>query len=197
VALPPVWRPHQVVILGIDSAAQSGWGIWRPGSLRVGVIRDRVGAEAERCQVVEAAIAEARAHGLGLIVLGEKWTAGGAVRDGKMHASTLLGLGAAWRDWERVLRHYRVPRKRLLRVNVKTWQGAMLKGLGARTSAELKAAAKLVTRSRFPGLPDGLAPDAYDAGCIVLWGGQSGEVGHALASSRLWPTQAHEPLVHV
>jgi len=186
--LPPVWKPHQAVVLGIDVAATSGWAIWKPGTLLVGTVHDRIGAEAVRCSVVESAIEEAQACGLGLIVVAEKWTAGSAVRDGRMNASTLLGLGGAWRDWQRVLVEYRVPRKRILRVNVKTWQGAMLKGLGARRSEQLKAAARLVVSSRFPALGKvDLTSDAYDAGCIALWASQSGEVGAALAASRAWP----------
>jgi hypothetical protein len=183
-----VWKPLDVVVLGIDVGAQSGWGIWKPGTLLIGTIRDRVGAEAERIAVVESAIDEAQACDLNLVVVAEKWTAGGFGKDRRMSATTLMGLGGAWRDWQRVLKHFKVPQKRILRVNVRTWQGSLLSGLGARHSAALKSAAQAVVCSRFPSIATvPHEPDAYDAGCICLWGSQSGEVATAVANSRRWP----------
>ena len=188
--LRPVWQPHQVVILCLDGGAQSGWAIWTPTTLHLGTIFNRVGAEAERIAVVEAAIQIAQKLGLGLVVVGEKWTAGGWSKDRRMNASTLMGLGAAWRDWQRVLQHYRVPKKRILRVNVRTWQGKMLSGLGAKRSAELKAVARMVVCARYPKYANSdHTPDAFDAGCMCLWASQSGEVAAAIAGSRLWPSK--------
>jgi len=186
----PVWKPHRVVILCLDGGAQSGWSIWTPATLHIGTIFNRVGAEAERVAVVEAAIQVAQKLGLGLVVIGEKWTAGGFGKDRRMSAATLMGLGAAWRDWQRVLQHCRVPKKRILRVNVRTWQGKMLSGLGAKRSAELKAAARMVVCSRFPRHANSEhTPDAFDAGCMSLWASQSGEVASVIAGSRLWPVR--------
>jgi len=186
----PVWKPHSAVLLGVDTGAQSGWGIWTPKTLHIGTIFNRVGAEAERIQVVEAAIQIATAADLDLVVVAEKWTAGMGGKDRRMNAATLMGLGGAWRDWQPVLQHCRVPKKRIVRVNARTWQGKMLSGMGARTSEQLKRAAKLVVCSRFPKLAAAEhTPDAFDGGCICLWGSQSGEVGSALANSRRWPTR--------
>lgn len=186
----PVWKPHNVVVLGLDCGAQSGWAIWTPKTFHIGTIFNRVGAEGERVAVVEAAIRVAETLGLGLVVVAEKWTAGMWGKDRRMNAATLMGLGAAWRDWQRVLQHCKVPKKRIVRVNVRTWQGRLLSGLGARTSEQLKAAAKRVVQGRYPKLAQGeYTFDAYDAGCISLWGSQSGEVATALASARQWPSK--------
>lgn len=187
-AKSPVWKPLNVVVLGLDGGAQSGWGIWTPKTLHIGTIFNRVGAEEERVRVVQAAIQVAQSAELGLVVVAEKWTAGTWDKDRRMNAATLMGLGAAWRDWQRVLQHCKVPKKRIVRVNVRTWQGRLLSGLGARTSDQLKAAAKSVVQSRFPKLAKSEhTSDAFDAGCICLWGSQSGEVAAAMAGSRHWP----------
>lgn len=186
---PAAWKPHSVVVLGLDGGKQSGWCIWTPTTFHIGTILNRVGAESERVAVVEAAIRVAEKLGLGLVVVAEKWTAGGWGKDRRMNAATLMGLGAAWRDWQRVLQHWKVPKKRIVRVNVRTWQGRLLSGLGARTSDQLKAAAKRVVHARYPRLAtsDEYTSDAYDAGCIALWGSQSGEVATVIASARQWP----------
>lgn len=187
-------------MLAIDAGETSGWAMWKPGEfvykvgslggldrtpLRLGTIR----RFDDRKLIVQWAVREAEASSLPLVVVGESWTAGSAQKDGRMHALTLLGLGAAWRDWENALHECRVPKNRVLRVNVQTWRAAMLKGLGARRSEQLKKAAEIVVRGRFPQLAkvSGLTSDAWEAACIALWASQSGEVGLRLSETKHWP----------
>jgi len=198
VRLPMSYTQHEAMILGIDPGAVAGWGIVGPRRFRYSAGPDRsqntvparlgiATDEQNRSIIVQWAIAEARTYSLPLFVVGETWTFGDPRRDPKAKALMMMGLGAAWRDWDRELRRYRVPQNRILRVNTQRWRADVLKGCGAKTTDEWKLAAQRCVRGRFQDIGDEYPHDAYEGLCIALWGSQSGEVGAKIESLPMWP----------
>lgn len=179
--LPRSMNPHPCVVLGIDPGTTSGWAILVPESLAIRSGRE--GTPRLRCSaidvghggVVDWAQETACSVGLPLVVVAEKWTAGGWASH-----TTLLGLGAAWGKWEAALREAKHPKRRIVRVYSQTWRAAIIGGR-QRPADEWKAAAQAQVKYRF-GVECG--PDAAEAVCIALWGSHAGEVGDVLPKRR-------------
>lgn len=172
---PDSWKPHACVLLPIDPARVSGYGILHSGKLLVS------GASSDDLvfrHVVEQAKAEAVERGLPLIVVAETWTAGRDGRDARMRIQTVLGLGAAWQRWASALSEVGIPKSRILRVNMMSWRAKVLGGPMARTTAEWKALACRFVRARF-GL-ETVTDDEAEALCIGVWASHAGRVGAAI-----------------
>lgn len=171
--LPAALSPHRAVILGIDPGATSGWALLYVDA------HGRERLEAGTCRgasrdVVDRALALAAETGLPLVVVAERWSAGGWASH-----TTLLGLGAAWGAWLAAL-DGRVPKRRIVRVYSQTWRAAIIGGRQRSTEAWKESACRVA----FVRWGVVLGPDAAEAACIAAWGARAGEVGAALPKSR-------------
>lgn len=167
---PPSAWPHACVVLAIDPGAVSGWAILRVGELeRYGLAED---AGARGHAVAEAMrIARDRCHVL--IVVAEKWSAGGERTDRRMTHVTWMGLSKQWGKWEVALELAGHPMRRVVRVYPQTWHASILGGRRVNTKVQ---AISYVGR-RFGRT---VASDEADAICIGLWASQAGEVAQVL-----------------
>ncbi len=169
------------VVLGVDPGKHSGWAIYFGDHHRVGSFEGfRNGmwcgeTEDGHRHVVGHAIGLADWAHLPLVVVAEKWTAGGWASH-----TTLLGLGAAWGAWQVALREARHPKRRIVRVYSQTWRAAVIGGR-QRPTEQWKAAAQAHVLHRF-GVEAG--PDAAEAALIALWGSHAGEVAAVLPKRR-------------
>lgn len=182
--LPASPSPHPCVILGIDPGATSGWAILTPESsalcagnataprLRCGTVN------AGRNAVIVWAQEVAAEQNLPLIVVAEKWTAGGWASH-----TTLLGLGAVWGKWEAALSEAGHPKRRIVRVYPQTWRARVIGGR-QRSTEDWKAAAQTLVKHRFD---KHVSSDAAEAACIALWGLYAGEVGAVLPKRKAAP----------
>lgn len=174
--LPPVaLTPHRCLVFGIDPGSTSGWAmLWRDAEgrdhLRAGSCRLGDAGEVSR-----EAVRLAAELGLPLVVVAERWTAGGWKA-----TSTLLGLGAAWGVWKLALEQAGVPKRRVVRVYSQTWRAKVIGGPQRKTE-EWKRDAQRVTFARFA---QDLDPDAAEAACIATWGAMASEVGAVVPRTR-------------
>jgi hypothetical protein len=168
--LRPSLTPHACVLLAIDPGEVSGWALFEYGHL-VGHGACKHGHAA----VIDQAIESARAAQLPLIVVAERWTAGGW----QSHA-TLLGLGAAWGVWAEALRVRGVAKRRIVRVYPQTWRAATLGGR-QRSSELWKQASMAYAKTRFGVTVGG---DVADAICIGVWGAHAGLVGAVIPKTK-------------
>ncbi len=180
--LPASPSPHPCVVLGVDPGATSGWAIISSKPVIMndpdGTVSTNIMVGETRCMhrhAVDLAIDVAHRAGLPLIVVAEKWTAGGWASH-----TALLGLGAAWGTWEVALREAGHPKRRIVRVCSQTWRARVIGGRQRPTEA-WKAAAQACARRRFN---IDMGPDAADATCIALWGMYAGEVGAVLPKQK-------------
>ncbi len=183
-AMLPV--PAKCVLLGVDPGESSGWAILCSDGIRIqylgsGHIEKTSVSADEISYAVGIAAEAARDRGLHLVAMGETWTFGGPAKE-RVGIRTLVGLGAAWERWRAPIANVTQANK-ILRVNSRTWQGAMLKGSGARTSDALKTASMLAARSRYPQVAAN-SPDESDAACIATFGMHDPRVAE-LVSRRL------------
>ena len=184
VALLPV--PAKCVLIGIDPGESSGWAVLCSDGLRIqyigsGCIEKTSVCADEVSYAVGIAAEAALDRGLHLVAMGETWTFGGPAKE-KVGVRALIGLGAAWERWRAPIAAVAHSNK-ILRVNSRTWQAAMLKGSGARTSDALKSASMLAARSRYPQVTAN-SPDESDAACIATFGMHDPRVAE-LVSRRL------------
>jgi hypothetical protein len=188
---PDSYIPHDCVILAIDPGKTSGWAVRGPRHsheaemIASGECSDGSMAVA----LIHAAKAVADKTKRPLIVVAETWTTGDRVQDRRMQAATLLGLGAAWGQWQAALREAGLPKSRIVRVNVATWRAKVIGGPMARTSEEWKAAAMRIASGMYPNLDRALlqrdrerkiGPDEAEALCIMHWATHAGAVGVAV-----------------
>jgi hypothetical protein len=188
-APPPAPRSWQAIVLGVDTARNSGWAISAAGKHVQSGELDTHDAEAIR-KVVATAVLRAWAEVLPCVLVEEKpW--GGTV-------ATVAGLGAAREAWEGAWRDLAEGhRGKIVRVHPSTWRAAILgkgyvgKPRGVCRDAERSMALGII------GHPGGKHPlaighDEAPAVCIARWGSQAGEVGLVLsnrareASLRFW-----------
>lgn len=150
------------VILAIDPGAKGGWcvrsDVWAAGAAS--------SAEMRRA-VCTGAVERARERDRPLVVVAERWTAGGA----RGHAQW-VGLGGAWGRWAEALELAGVPATRIVRVYPQTWR-KVLAGLPRRTGEQAKASAQLVARGL---LKRECGSDEAEAACIALWAESASEV---------------------
>jgi uncharacterized protein (UPF0254 family) len=158
-------------VLGVDTAAQSGWAIAVSGKrVDSGELSTLDTAELER--VVRWAVDLGRVGGLRVVLcLEAPW--GGSV-------AVVAALGVARERWERVWRDAGQTVRRVVRVNPSTWRAAVL-GRGA-IGLEREAVRALEQRvaAWLVGPARELGPDEAAAVLIAAWGAQAGEVGRAI-----------------
>lgn len=155
--------PAPCVVLGIDSAATSGWARGAPRAHRFAL--DASGTCRTACQrrdVVTAAIARAAEMRVPLVVVAEDWAPHG------MTPRTFGGLREAFGRWAEHLDLAALP---VVRVMPNRWRGAL--GLRASGSDAWKRAAQLAVRARF-GIE--ATADQAEAVCIAVYGAHSDEV---------------------
>jgi len=167
----PAPKPWACVVLGVDTAARSGWAIAVSGKrVDSGEVDTLNTPDIER--VVRWAIELGRVGGLRVVlVLEAPW--GGSV-------AVVAALGVARERWERAWRDAGQTVRRVVRVNPSTWRAAVLgrQAIGLEREAvralEQRVAAWLVGPGRV------LGPDESAAVLIAAWGAQAGEVGRAI-----------------
>lgn len=167
--LPPVFEVARCVVLAIDPGREGGAAVWAPSGF---ALAERVKPGGES-RIVESALRIAEAEELPLMVVGETWTFGGRGGDPRATGAMRAGLAARWGRWEGALLAAGVPARRVLRVNVRTWQARILGAPPHAKSEQRKAAAERVARdvARLD-----VTGDAADAVCIALWAARAGEV---------------------
>lgn len=168
------FTPHACVVLGIDPGATSGWAVVLRGDPTgaIGIAR----TAPERRDAVMYAQQVADRSGLPLVVVAEKWSAGGWASH-----TTLLGLGAAWGAWREALVECGVPERRVVRVLTQTWRAAVLGGGNRRGGRDWKREAVEWARR---ALGREVGPDAAEALAIAVWGARAGEVAEKMPKRR-------------
>lgn len=170
---------HDCVILAIDPGAVSGWAVFIRGERRSsGRIPEREPAtlRLNRHDVVMMAKDAADNENLPLVVVAEKWTAGGWASH-----LTLVGLGAAWGEWRAALDRWGVPKRRVVRVYSQTWRAAVIGGR-QRSTEKWKASARLVAQAQCRTLA--IDDDQAEAICIGLWALRAEAVAKVLPKPR-------------
>lgn len=183
----PAPKPWACVVLGVDTAARSGWAITLFGKrMDSGELDTRDTAKLE--QVVRWAVDLGRAGGLRVVlVLEAPW--GGSV-------AVVAALGVARERWERAWRDAGQTVRRVVRVNPSTWRAAVL-GRGA-IGLEREAVRALEQRVARGLVGKELGADESAAVLIARWGSQAGEVGKAIGkrgqreSMKRWQTTNKE-----
>lgn len=165
----PAPKPWACVVLGVDTAATSGWAIAVSGKrVDSGELDTLDTPELER--VVRWAVDLGRLGALRVVLcLEAPW--GGPV-------AVVAALGVARERWERAWRDAGQTVRRVVRVNPSTWRAAVL-GRGAIgmprdavRALEQRVARGLVGRE--------LGADESAAVLIARWGAHAGEVGKAI-----------------
>lgn len=162
-------KPWACVVLGVDTAAQSGWAIAVSGKrVDSGELSTLDTPELER--VVRWAVDLGRVGGLRVVlVLEAPW--GGSV-------AVVAALGVARERWERAWRDAGQTVRRVVRVNPSTWRAAVLgRGAIGMERDAVRALEQSVAR-RLVGKE--LGADESAAVLIARWGAQAGEVGRAI-----------------
>ena len=153
-----------VVILAIDPGATSGAALHYGGRPRLAWT---CATAAERAEVIATALRTAADLGAPLVVVMERWTAGGA----RGHAQ-IVGLGAQAGRWLEALELAGIPAADVVRVYPQTWR-AVLAPMPRKTGAAAKASARRVAAGY---LGREVLTDAAEATCIALWAAQSDDV---------------------
>lgn len=162
------------VVLGIDPGATSGWAVVLRGEPTgaIGIARTAI----DRHHAIMSAIQIADRNSLPLVVVAEKWSAGGWASH-----TTLLGLGAAWGAWREALVECGVSERRVVRVLTQTWRAAVLGGGNRRGGRDWKREAVEWARR---ALGREVGPDAAEALAIAVWGARAGEVAEKMPKRR-------------
>lgn len=163
----PSFTAHPCVILAVDPGAKSGWAIFDGGKYATsGMCKSQAG----RAFACEIAAGRAKASGLGLVVVAEKWTPGGKFAG----ARTMAGLGAQWGLWLAAIEAAHIPKSRVVRVHTQTWRAAILQPRRGTRSEQLKlmSIARAEAISGEPYMDD----DRADAICIGQWATRAAEV---------------------
>lgn len=191
----PSFMPHLCVVLGIDPGATSGWAVVLRGEPTGDIGKARTAAE--RANAINVARECAQTAGLPLIVVAEKWSAGGWASH-----TTLLGLGAAWGVWRESLRECGVPESRIVRVLTQTWRARILGGTNGKGKRDWKREARAwadrTLATTHPRLvrPEGLTADESEALAIAAWGARAGEVA-AVLPKRASVLASRQPTAHL
>ena len=154
------YDPIPVTILAIDPGTTSGWAVY---SIDRCIASGTATTHDQRVLAIEIAQAEESRSKQKLIVVAEKWTAGGAFGG----ARTMGGLGAQWGMWQAALESRDVPKARIVRVYPQTWRSKVLGGhqRGVK-SAEwaLRAAKRAEMETGHP-----CSDDEAEAVCVGAW----------------------------
>lgn len=116
-------------------------------------------------------------HGLTLVLLGEKWGAGG-----KMNPIAAAGLGAGWGPWEYVARspsHQNLKDRQIVRIHPMTWRSLVFGPQPNHNEKMWKRMAKIRVDAQFPGIQVA-SSDEYEAILIGMAGIKLKQVGDAL-----------------
>lgn len=177
----PSPKPWACVVLGVDTAATSGWCIAVSGK-RVDSGELSTLDTPELSRVVRWALDLGRLGGLRVVlVLEAPW--GGSV-------TVVAALGAARERWEGVWRDAGQTPRRVVRVNPSTWRSAVLGRSSIGMSRDAVRAFEQGVARAVVGKP--LGPDEAAAVLIARWGSHAGEVGKVIgvkgrkASMRAW-----------
>jgi hypothetical protein len=167
------------VILAVDPGAKGGWCVLTPERCVAGPAST---ARERQCAVAGAA-GEAEFLSLPLVVVMERWTAGG-----KWGAATMMGLGAQAGRWSEAVETY-APAARVVRVYAQTWRAGVLRGLPWRSREQAARSAGLVAAKR---LGRACGPDEGVAACIAIWAEASAEVARVagMRAKRKRPAQS-------
>jgi hypothetical protein len=165
----PAPKPWLAVVLGVDTAARSGWAVSVSGRLVESGEVDTL-AEVEVERVVRSALTHGAAGGLPVVLVLEA-PYGGRVE-------IIAALGVARERWLRAWRAVGQSPRRVVRVQPSTWRAAVLGqcAIGKRRdevrALEQQVAAWLFGRE--------LGADEAPACLIARWGSQAGVVGKAI-----------------
>lgn len=179
--LPRSFVPHACLVLAIDPGEQGGAAIHGRGAYH-GVFEVRPGDES---RIVECALRLATELRLPLVVVGETWTFGGRRADPRATGAMRARLSERWGMWLGALLAAGFPKRRIVRVNSRTWQARELGAGWGVKSDELKRRARAVAQ-RLTGNAGAwsMSDDAADAVCIAWWARTAGEVEAVLPKPR-------------
>lgn len=193
----PAPKPWQCAILAVDTAANSGWSIWREGQL---VSHCEVDTRDElEMRLVLADISlwaettldceRGRVPAVPAVLVLEA-PYGGFKHPGMV--STLVALGMARERWERAWKARGLPMSHIVRVQPSTWRAAVLGRVARMKTEELRKLEQSVA-CRLLGCAEGrLGSDEAAAVCIGAWATRAPEVGRVIgerarkASERAW-----------
>lgn len=117
-------------------------------------------------------------HGVTLVLLGEKWGAGGR----KMNPVSAAGLGARWGPWEYVARspsHQGLKDRHIARIHPRTWRSLAYGPQPNHDDKTWKKMARVRVAAQFPKIQVA-SDDECEAILIGLVGTKLAEVGEAL-----------------
>lgn len=176
--IPQAFAPHDALILAIDPGKAAGAAIIDSGRPGITVVLAEAVKPGDEADIVDLAMTRARAEGRVLMVVREKWQAGGH----RMTPSMLAGLGAAWGRWEAALLASGYPLSRVVRVYPSTWKARTIGAPRGDKSQASKTRAKYFAE-RLLGKPLE-SHDAADAVCIGVWASRAVEVGEKIPKRR-------------
>lgn len=161
-------KPHNCVVLAIDTATRSGWALFRRGMwLESGEL---IVSSAEQIQtIVVCALGYGRASAIPTVIVFEKPFA--------RNPATVMALGAARKAWESTWDQLAKPHRQkghVVEVYPQTWRSRILGVTSGDKVPELERANALLLTNRAPG------PDEAAAVCIGAWATTAGEVARVL-----------------
>lgn len=168
--------PWPAVIVAVDPGEKCGWCIWVHGKLaHHGTLNEDI---EDVIFVLRTAADLALKHGLTLILVGEKWGAGGQ----KMTPIMAAGLGAGWGPWLYVAKsraHQRLSDRYILRLNPRTWRTIVYGSSPNYSTEQWKRMARERVRAQFPQITTSSA-DECEAILIGFVATRFDKVGAAL-----------------
>lgn len=195
---------NRCVILGVDPARSSGWGIVRPapaphrmGAVEGGILAHGVARNAQGVvDAVCAALEVSHELDLPLVALGETWRGHrrkpGPPKPGEKRidvVQTFAGLGTAWGRWQLLLEAAATPglrerfglpgrmaKARILRAHVSEWTKAL--GLPTKMTTETRRARTIAWVERRYEIR--VSHDEAAALCICAYGQRAERVRKAL-----------------
>lgn len=165
-------HPHDVTVLGIDTARVSGYSLRVRGKLTHAGQIDTTSEDRVQ-NVLQLGIATAGKYcsRYGMVVVLEKpW--GGST-------PVLVGLGMARERWMRACARASFPRSRIVSVTPNTWRSAVFGAAWLRAGRDLIREHEM--RTALAEVPAGvvLGDDEATAICISYWGAYAREVAYA------------------
>lgn len=167
-------------VLGIDPGANSGAALLAPNGRVLLAEQVRKGDAHKRANIVLRAVEAARVHSTDLVVMREKWQAGGRRANPKM----LAGLGMAWGLWlEQLYMHAGgLPSSRYHQVYPSTWRKHVL-GAHATSSDGWQRLTEQYVRNRWNIEP---GPDAAVACCVGAFAFVNAKAIACVQAKPLW-----------
>lgn len=170
-------------VLSIDPGASMGVSLMGPDGTLIGYRELKMRDAELRSAVIRESVRRCVASGTDLVVVREKWQAGGPKQ--RWSTSTIAGLGAAWGIWMEQFRLCApwLPKSRFHAVYPSTWRKNVL-GAHAKGKEGWAVLAKNYVTSRFDIEDPG--PEAAVAICIGVYAFTSPKVAASAQERPMW-----------